>query len=57
MLTEKIPLRCPRCEHIWVIECPIVVEDGEEVTKIGMFDDLCPKCEAQGEISNVPCKD
>lgn len=40
---ETVRLYC-LCGHEWDIQAPVV--DG--TVEIGMFDDLCPLCQAQG---------
>ena len=49
---DEVSLHCIDCGNRWSILCPVTIENGEEVTKIGIFDDLCPICESQGEIDN-----
>ena len=50
MCVQTLLLRCVDCKHIFTISCPVVIEDGKEVVKVGAFDDLCPLCELQGEF-------
>lgn len=55
METQKVPLRCPKCEHIFSVICPVEIDDdGEEVVHVGMWDDICPKCNTQAEITILP---
>lgn len=51
---ETVQLHCLDCGHVWAILCPIRIEDGEEVVRIDIFEDLCPLCESQGEINEKP---
>lgn len=47
-MSQQVPvvIRCTSCEHLWTVYCD-VDEDGTIV--IGMWDDVCPECETQGE--------
>ena len=56
METQKIPLRCPRCEHIFSVTLSVEYENGEEIVHLGMWDDICPACGAQAEITTLPEK-
>ena len=47
-MTETVQLHCLGCKHHWEIEAPIV----DDEIHIGMFDDLCPNCEEQGEVED-----
>lgn len=47
---DEVHLHCLECGHIWSILCRVEIDGGVPTTKVGMFADLCPICEAQGEI-------
>jgi hypothetical protein len=47
---DIVGLLCIECEHKWIILCPVGIDGGEIVTKINMFQDLCPICGAQADI-------
>jgi hypothetical protein len=51
---EFVDLVCPNpdCRKEFRIECPVEIEDGEEVVKVGMFDDICPRCGTQAEFKD-----
>ena len=49
-----VHLLCPDCGHAWMISAEeIITEHGEEVIDIGMFDDICPICESQGDVKDL----
>jgi len=47
-------LECPDCGHTWPISAEEVGrENGEEVIKVGIFDDICPICDTQGNVFDL----
>jgi hypothetical protein len=44
MMRETIDFRCDECGHRWQKEVPVT--DGAAI----VWDDLCPRCEAQGVV-------
>lgn len=46
-------LECSDCGHTWPISAEVGREQGEEVIKVGIFDDICPICETQGDVLDV----
>lgn len=51
----QVCLECPDCGHTWVISAEeITKEHGEEAANISLFGDICPICDSQGNVLDIP---